>query len=83
VAQQASFIVTDFLRFESSFNYDLGWPEQFYVRLSSEPLPEYKNSKHVKNVFDDKGNGYKDDYRILRPDGGRTNNPKTYRVILE
>ncbi|WP_420422485.1 hypothetical protein [Simkania sp.] len=76
ITEEAMIIVTEFLYEESSFNYYLGWPEQFRIF--------YKNGKHSshldwKAAVSSFGVLPTEYYYIRRQDDTRANNnPRTY-----
>ncbi|MCP5503788.1 MAG: filamentous hemagglutinin N-terminal domain-containing protein [Chlamydiales bacterium] len=76
ITHEAMIILTEFLYEESSFNYYLGWPENFYVKYTPRaPL----QPGEWRSTFDSFNVSPQERYFIRRQDDTRANNnPRTY-----
>ncbi len=76
ITQEAMIILTEFLYEESSFNYYLGWPENFYIKYTPRaPL----QVGEWRSTFDSFNVSPQERYFIRRQDDTRANNnPRTY-----
>lgn len=78
IAQEAMVILTEFLYEESSFNYYLGWPQQFEIQYTSNTS---LNPGEWKSTFDSFNVSPTEHYFIRRQDDTRANNnPQTYKT---